>query len=137
MTGVPLKFAHKNPLRELLAGIAIVAVFWLVMQIEGYLYLQGVHEYQGAMIHVAALALALVIADQIGRISYTAVALIVLFGITGYITADYYVFTIKSGHTHTFGPWYAYIFPSVFACMFLFWIRRLKLFFNELKTAPG
>ena len=128
------KIAHKNVWCELMAGFSLVLVFWLVMQIDGYLYLEGIHNYQGAMIHVAALILALVVADKIGYLSYTAVALIVLIGITGYITVDYYLITQKSGAVHTFGPWYAYVFPSVFACMVLFWIRRVKLFFVERKA---
>jgi len=131
------KTSHENAWREVLASSALVMVFWLIMNIEGYLYFQGVHAYQGAMVHVIALILALIVADRIGHISYIAVALIVLIGITGYISADYYIFTLRSGDPHAFGPWYAYVFPSIFACMLLFWIRRVKLFFAERKEVTG
>ena len=131
-----IKIAHTNAWKELLAGLSLVMVFWFVMQVDGYLYLEGVHSYQGAMVHFIALILGLIVADRIGHISYAAVALIVLFGITGYIATDYYLFTIKTGRVHAFGPWYAYVFPSVFACMVLFWIRRIKLFFAERRNIP-
>ncbi len=129
-----IKLAHENAVLELLAGMALVCIFWLVMHLEGYLYLEGIHTYQGALIHFLALILALIVADQIGYISYAAVALIVLSGITGFITLDYYIFTARNGGSFVFGPWYAYIFPSVFACMVLWWIRRVKIYLAEQRA---
>jgi len=129
------KWAHTNPGRELLAGLALVSVFWIVMHIEGYLYLEGIHTYQGALIHFLALIVALLVADMIGLISYAAVALIVLVGITGYISLDYYLFTVRNGTNFEFAPWYAYIFPSVFACMVLWWIRLVKTYLAEKRAA--
>ncbi len=130
-----MKLAHADAGRELLAGLALVVVFWLVMHIEGYLYLEGIHTYQGALIHFLALIVALIVADQIGHVSYVGVALMVFVGITCYITADYYLFTVKNGQTFVFAPWYAYVFPSVFACMVLWWIRLVKTYLAEQKAA--
>ena len=129
------RLAHKDPGRELIAGLALVLVFWIVMHIEGYLYLEGIHTYQGALIHFLALIVALIVADMVGYISYTAIALIVLVGITGYISMDYYLFTIQNGGTFVPAPWYAYLFPSVFACMVLWWIRLVKTYLAEQRAA--
>lgn len=135
MNKKPIRLKHENAGRELLAGLSLVSVFWLVMHFEGYLYLEGIHTYQGALIHILALIVALLVADIIGYVSYVAVALIVLTGITGYLSMDYYLFTVRNGGTFAFAPWYVYISPSIFACMFLWWIRRVKTYLAEQKAA--
>lgn len=130
-----ISLAYKKPAREVFAGISLVLVFWLVMHIEGYLYLEGIHNYRGALIHFLALIVALIVADWIGHISYVGVALIVLVGITGYLTADYYIYTVRNGGTFSFAPLYAYVFPSVFACMVMWWIRLVKIYLAEQRAA--
>ena len=131
------RLAHKNAWRELLACLALMLVFWFIMHIEGYIYLEGIHEYRVALIHFLALIIALAVAEQIGYISYLAVALIVLMGITGYITVDSYLFSTRTGRDYEFAPWYAYLFPSFFACVVMWWIRRVQLYLAEKRASKA
>ena len=131
----PIRLAHKSAGRELLAGLSLVLVFWIIMHIEGYLYLEGIHTYKGALIHFLALIVAVIVADLVGHISYIGCALIVFLGITGYISLDYYLYTVETGATFSFAPWTAYVFPSVFAVLALWWIRRVKTYLAEKKAA--
>ena len=130
-----IRLANKNAWRELLACLTLITVFWFIMHIEGYMYLEGMHDYQGALIHFLALIIALAVAEQFGYISYPGIALIVLMGITGYITTDSYLFSIRTGRDYEFAPWYAYLFPSFFACLVMWWIRRVKLYFAEKRAS--
>ena len=130
-----IRLAHEKPARELFAGLSLVFVFWIIMHIEGYLYLEGINTFQTALIHFLALIVSLLVADQIGHISYVGVALIVMVGITGYLTTDYYIYTVRNGRAFSFAPLYAYIFPSLFACWTMWWIRRVKLYLAEQRAA--
>jgi len=126
-----VKLTNADKRTQITAYSAFLAVIWgfifLLQQVENHfgLYSQEwITSWQRNGLFYLSLAIATLVANRIGGVSYLGVALVALFGVTGVVTVLFFREAVFAD-SFSFGPWYGYFAVSAVACIVLFIGRHL------------